>query len=66
MIGGQAMPSGWRLLGQTPVQTYAPKRKTPFFIEVGDRIQFYEVNQSDFEQMQKAAERGEFVAQKVG
>ena len=65
MIGGQAMPSGWRLLGQTPVQTYAPKRKPPFFIEVGDRIQFYEVNQRDFDQMQKAADRGEFVAQEV-
>ena len=65
MIGGQAMPSGWRLLGQTPVQTYAPKRKPPFFIEVGDRIQFYEVNQRDFDQMQKAADSGEFVAQEV-
>lgn len=66
MIGGQAMPSGWRLLGQTPVQTYAAKRTPPFFIEVGDRIEFYEVNQRDFNQMQKAADGGEFVAQEVG
>ena len=65
MIGGQAMPSGWRLLGQTPVQTYAPTRKPPFFIEVGDRIQFYEVDTTEFKKLQKAADEGEFVAQEV-
>ena len=65
MIGGLPMPSGWRLLGQTPVQTYAPKRKPPFFIEVGDHIQFYEVDKSDFIQLQKAADRGELIAREV-
>lgn len=65
MIGGMSMPSGWRLIGQTPIQTYAPKRNPPFFIGVGDRIQFYEIGSRDFRLMQKAAERGEFVAQEV-
>jgi len=65
MIGGMSMPSGWRLIGQTPIQTYAPKRKPPFFIGVGDHIQFYEVDQSDFLQLQKAADHGELVAQEI-
>ena len=65
MIGGMSMPSGWRLIGQTPIQTYAPKRKPPFFIGVGDRIQFYEVNQREFDLLQQAADRGELVAQEV-
>lgn len=65
MLGGQSMPSGWRLIGQTPIQTYVPKRKQPFFIEVGDRIEFYEVGKREFTQLENAADRGEFVAQEV-
>ncbi len=65
MIGSQPMPSGWRLIGQTPIQTYAPKRQQPFFIEVGDRIKFYEVGKREFTQLENAAGRGELVAQEV-
>lgn len=65
MIGGLAMPSGWNLIGQTPIQTYSAKRKSPFFIAVGDAIEFYDVNEREFAQLQKAADRGELVAQEV-
>jgi len=65
MIGGLAMPSGWRLLGQTPVKTYAPMRQPPFFINAGDRINFYEIGKREYLSLQQAAEQGELVAEEV-
>lgn len=63
MIGGLSMPSGWRLLGQTPVRTYDPNREPPFFISAGDEIHYYEIDTNEFERMSKAAEKGELVAE---
>lgn len=65
MIGALSMPSGWRLLGQTPVRTYNPERASPFFINAGDRIEFHAVDSRGFSQLQKAADRGEQIAEQV-
>ncbi len=59
MIGALAMPSGWRLLGQTPVKSYDPHRDPPFIIEAGDEVQFYPVNNTEFQRLEKAAEQGD-------
>lgn len=58
MIGAMAMPSGWRLLGQTPVRSYDPKRQPPFIIEAGDEVRFYAVDSSEFQRLEQAAEKG--------
>lgn len=62
MIGGLSMPSGWRLIGQTPVRSYAPERTPPFFINAGDKISFYSIKQPEFDALAKAAAKGELVA----
>lgn len=57
------VPSGWHLLGQTPVRSYDPKRKErPFLFAAGDRIRFRPISVTDYTEMCAAAEAGEVVA----
>lgn len=58
-----AAPSGWHLLGRTPVRTFHPKRDPVFLLEPGDQINFYAIAAKEFEAFDRAAERGEPVAE---
>ena len=60
-----AAPSGWHLLGRTPVRTFHPKREPVFLLEPGDQINFHAIVASDFEALDRAAERGEPVAELI-
>src|SRR5262249_16528768 len=40
LIGGQAMPSGWHILGRTPVRTFMAGREPAFLTAAGDEIVF--------------------------
>jgi len=69
MIGGvQAgiqcieAPSGWHILGRTPMRSYHPTRKQMFLIEPGDSLSFYAIPRADWRMMEKAAEAGEWIA----
>ncbi len=66
MIGALAMPSGWRLLGQTPVRSYDPGREPPFIIEAGDEVQFFAVDTAEYQRLEKAAEKGDLLIEAVG
>lgn len=58
-----AIPSGWHLLGQTPVRSYDPARAArPFLFAAGDAIRFTPVDVPDYEALCRAAEAGEIVA----
>ena len=60
-----AGPSDWHLLGQTAVRTYQLHRNPTFLLEPGDAITFYAVDGKEFAEQDRAAERGEFVAELV-
>jgi KipI family sensor histidine kinase inhibitor len=60
-----AAPSGWHLLGRTPVRTYQLRRDPIFLLEPGDRVTFYAVDAKTFAEMDKAADRGEIVAERI-
>ncbi|MBN8982215.1 MAG: 5-oxoprolinase subunit PxpB [Rhizobiales bacterium] len=60
-----AAPSGWHLLGRTPIRTFHPKRDPVFLLEPGDRIHFHAIPAKDFDALDRAAERGEQVAEWV-
>ncbi|WP_198651327.1 5-oxoprolinase subunit PxpB [Salinicola sp. CPA57] len=54
-VGGQQTavssveaPSGWHLLGRTPVRTFAPERQTPVLMEAGDSIRFEPIDSERF------------------
>jgi KipI family sensor histidine kinase inhibitor len=68
-IGGQqtgiqclAGPSGWHLLGRTPVRTFHPHRDPIFLMEPGDAISFYQIGQAEFDRLDRLAEQGDPVA----
>ena len=58
-----AGPSGWHLLGRTPVRTYQLHRDPIFLLEPGDRVTFYVIDARTFAEQDRAAERGEIVAE---
>ena len=60
-----AGPSGWHLLGRTPVRTYQLRRKPTFLLEPGDRINFYAIDAKSFAEQDRAAEAGEIIAELV-
>jgi 5-oxoprolinase (ATP-hydrolysing) subunit B len=58
-----AGPSGWHLLGRTAVRTYQLHRDPIFLLEPGDRVTFAAVDGKTFAEQDRAAERGEIVAE---
>ncbi|MDB5626087.1 MAG: allophanate hydrolase [Tardiphaga sp.] len=60
-----AGPSGWHLLGRTPVRTYQLGRDPVFLLEPGDAISFGAIDDKVFAEMDRAAEAGEAVAEMI-
>jgi 5-oxoprolinase (ATP-hydrolysing) subunit B len=60
-----AAPSGWHLLGRTPVRTYRPDRDPVFLMSPGDRISFYPVQSAEWDALDRAAMAGEPVAERL-
>ena len=58
-------PSGWHLLGRTPVRTYQLHREPIFLLEPGDAISFRQIDAKEFDERDRAAEAGEIVAELV-
>jgi 5-oxoprolinase (ATP-hydrolysing) subunit B len=58
-----AAPSGWNILGRTPVRTYHPGRDPIFLIEPGDHVTFFPVPASEWEALDQAGQAGEMVAE---
>ena len=56
------IPSGWQLLGRTPVKTYDPTRSEPFLLAAGDRIRFEPISIDTYRSLSAAAEAGDPVA----
>jgi KipI family sensor histidine kinase inhibitor len=60
-----AGPSGWHLLGRTPVRTYQLHRDPIFLLEPGDRVTFSAIDARTFAEQDRAAEAGEIVAELI-
>ena len=58
-----AGPSGWHLLGRTPVRTFQLHRDPVFLMEPGDRVTFYRIDDKSFAEQDRAAEAGKAVAE---
>jgi KipI family sensor histidine kinase inhibitor len=58
-----AGPSGWHLLGCTPVRTFQLGRSPMFLLEPGDAIRFQAIDAATFAEMDAAAAAGEIVAE---
>lgn len=58
MIGGQQaavvsvpIPTGWYVLGRTPVRAFDPQRADPFLFQPGDTVRFRPVAAAEFERL---------------
>ena len=60
-----AAPSGWHLLGRTPVRTFQLHRDPVFLTEPGDRVTFYQIDARTFAEQDRAAEAGEIIAELI-
>src|SRR4051795_3516644 len=60
-----AGPSGWHLLGRTPVRTYQLHRDPIFLLEPGDAVTFSAVDAATFAEQDKAADAGEIIAELI-
>jgi KipI family sensor histidine kinase inhibitor len=60
-----AGPSGWHLLGRTPVRTYQQHRDPIFLLEPSDAVTFSVVDHKIFAEQDRAAEAGEIIAELI-
>jgi KipI family sensor histidine kinase inhibitor len=60
-----AIPTGWHILGRTPVLPFVVTRREPFLFQPGDRIRFRPINATDFDRLAAEAAAGEPVASLV-
>jgi KipI family sensor histidine kinase inhibitor len=56
-------PSGWHLLGRTPVRTYHPRRDPVFLVEPGDAVTFHAIDPREWTALDRAAAAGEPIAE---
>ncbi|MCX8100519.1 MAG: 5-oxoprolinase subunit PxpB [Geminicoccaceae bacterium] len=54
-IASLEIPSGWHLLGRTPVRTFDPERTPPLLLEPGDRVRFVPIDPATFAELDRRA-----------
>ncbi len=64
-IGTVAGPSGWHVIGRTPVRPFNPARDPPFLFAPGDRIAFRAVHAEDWDALDAEAAGGARVAERL-
>jgi KipI family sensor histidine kinase inhibitor len=59
-------PSGWHLLGRTPVRSFKLDRNPVFLLDAGDRVRFDPIDASRWDELDRAAQAGDPVAEVIG
>ena len=62
LIGTFPMPTGWWVIGRTPVRMFSATRTPNFLVEVGDLVRFSPVDEKKFEALEKRAASGDQIA----
>ncbi|HXQ50918.1 MAG TPA: 5-oxoprolinase subunit PxpB [Stellaceae bacterium] len=65
VINSVAAPSGWQLIGRTPVRLFDLGRGEPFLLAPGDRVRFRPVPHDAWTALEARAQAGEIVAEAV-
>jgi inhibitor of KinA len=53
-------PGGWNIIGRTPFDIYDERRDNPFLIQAGDFVCFKQICKSEYLEIKKAVESGEY------
>ncbi|MEM7445819.1 MAG: 5-oxoprolinase subunit PxpB [Pseudomonadota bacterium] len=54
-----AAPSGWHMLGRSPVRVFDPRRDEPFLLGAGDHVRFEPIDHNDWEALDQRASEGD-------
>jgi 5-oxoprolinase (ATP-hydrolysing) subunit B len=65
LIACQAMPSGWHLLGRTPVRAFLANRTPAVLFEPGDEVQFEPIDASRWDTLDQRAAEGDVIAELI-
>jgi KipI family sensor histidine kinase inhibitor len=65
LVAGEAMPSGWHLLGRTPVKTFLATRDPVALFAPGDEVVFSEIPADAFEPLGQRAAAGEPIVEDI-
>jgi allophanate hydrolase subunit 1 len=52
------MPTGFHVLGRTPVRAFDLGRPEPFLLKPGDRVRFVAIDDGEYARLDAAAEQG--------
>jgi len=66
LVASIEAPSGWHLLGRTPMRNYMPRRDPAFLLQPGDGVRFDPIPAERWAALDAAAEAGEWVGEVVG
>jgi KipI family sensor histidine kinase inhibitor len=64
-VASIAGPSGWHVIGQTPVRAFMPRRDPVVFMMPGDKIVFEQVSSTAFDALSRDADAGLLVAEPI-
>jgi KipI family sensor histidine kinase inhibitor len=65
LVASLEAPSGWHLLGRTPVRNFMAHRDPVFILDAGDRVKFEPIPASEWPRLDAAAAAGEPVAEVI-
>ncbi len=65
LVASIEAPSGWHLLGRTPVRNFMAARDPVVLLAPGDRVRFAPIEARDFAELDRASAAGEIVAEIV-
>ena len=65
LVASIEAPSGWHLLGRTPVRNFMPDREPAFLLRPGDRVRFEPIEPRLFDELDRAAAAGAIVAEQT-
>ena len=51
-------PSGWNVIGKSPLKQWFPEKDPPLLILVGDRVQYKAINEKDYQEIRRMVEGG--------
>ena len=63
LVASIEAPSGWHLLGRTPVRNFMPGRDPVFLLRPGDKVRFAPMDPALFAEMDRAAAAGAIIAE---
>lgn len=62
LVASLEAPSGWHLLGRTPVRNFMPGRDPAVILEPGDGVRFEPIGSDEFTRLEERAADGDLVA----